>query len=305
MSKILGVSELRKALPRLGFGLLLDRVEVFGREKLAAVKVVTVNEEFFNGHFPEHPILPGVLQVEMMKQLSELSARPELAKSAADDIYIAKLEKVKFRRPVTPGDRLYIESELIEETEDSRRFRTKVRIGADLASEAFMTLKARRIPAPTALPPEVMEYDKCAVEPVYDTLAMKKLMPHRYPFLFIDYIASRDGDNVVAIKNISAKDSFFRTAPDDAAVPESVLCEMGAQAGCACVLSRPENAGKLGLFMAIDSAESLAPIIPGDQLEIHIELPPAKGRFGKGSGFGKVGDEVRFRITLMFAIVDS
>ena len=304
MSKILGVSELRKALPRLGFGLLLDRVEVFGREKLAAVKVVTVNEEFFNGHFPEHPIMPGVLQVEMMKQLSELSARPELAGSAADDIYIAKLEKVKFRRPVTPGDRLYIESELIEETDDSRRFRTKVLIGADTASEAFMTLKSRRIPAPTALPPAVMEYDKCAVEPVYDTLAMKKLMPHRYPFLFIDYIAARDGDKVVAIKNISANDSFFRSAPDDAAVPESVLCEMGAQAGCACVLSRPENAGKLGLFMAIDSAESLAPIIAGDQLEIHIELPPAKGRFGKGSGFGKVGDEVRFRITLMFAIVD-
>ena len=304
MSKIMGVSELRKALPRLGFGLLLDRVEIFGHEKLAAVKVITVNEEFFNGHFPEHPILPGVLQIEMMKQLSELSARPELANSAADDIYIAKLEKVKFRRPVTPGDRLRIESELVEETEDSRRFRTKVLIGADTASEAFMTLKSRRIPAPTALPPAVMEYDKCAMEPVYDTLAMKKLMPHRYPFLFIDYIAARDGDKVVAIKNISANDSFFSTAPDDAAVPESLLCEMGAQAGCACVLSRPENAGKLGLFMAIDSAESLAPVLPGDQLEIHIELPPAKGRFGRGSGFGRVCGEERFRITLMFAIVD-
>ena len=304
MSKILGVCELRKALPRLGFGLLLDRVEIFGREKLAAAKVITVNEEFFNGHFPEHPILPGVLQIEMMKQLAELSARPELAKSADDDIYIAKLEKVKFRRPVTPGDRLRIETELIDEDETSRRFRTKVRIGADTASEAFLTLKSRRIPTPTELPPEVSEYDKCA-DVVYDTMAMKKLMPHRYPFLFIDYIAKRDGDNVVAIKNVSANDSFFRFAPDDAAVPESVLCEMGAQAGCSCVLSRPENAGKLGLFMAIDTAESIAPIIPGDQLEIHIELPPAKGRFGKGSGEIRVCGEVRFRITLMFAIVDS
>ena len=304
MSKILGVCELRKALPRLGFGLLLDRVEVFGREKLVAAKVMTVNEEFFNGHFPEHPIMPGVLQVEMMKQLAELSARPELAKSADDDIYISKLEKVKFRRPVTPGDRLRIETELVDEDETSRRFRTKVRIGADTASEAFMTLKSRRIPTPTELPPEVTEYDKCA-DVVYDTMTTKKLMPHRYPFLFIDYIAKRDGDNVVAIKNVSANDSFFRFAPDDAAVPESVLCEMGAQAGCSCVLSRPENAGKLGLFMAIDTAESIAPIIPGDQLEIHIELPPAKGRFGKGSGEIRVCGEVRFRITLMFAIVDS
>ena len=303
MSKILGIVELHKALPRLGFGLLLDRVEVFGRDKLSALKVMTVNEEFFNGHFPAHPILPGVLQVEMMKQLAELSARPELAGSVADDIYIAKLERVKFRRPETPGDRLRIDAELVEETADSRRYRTKVRIGTDTASEAFMTLKSRRISTPTALPPEVTEYDKSAGM-VYDTLAMKELMPHRYPFLFIDYIAKREGDKVVAIKNVSANDSFFRSAPDDAAVPESLLCEMGAQAGCACVLSRPENAGKLGFFMAIDTAESLAPIIAGDQLEIHVDLPPAKGRFGKGSGEIIVCGEVRFRITLMFAIVD-
>ena len=303
MGKILSVREMRAALPRLGFGLMLDRAEVFGRDKLSALKVVTVNEELFNGHFPEHPILPGVLQIEMMKQLSELSARPELAQSAEDDIYIAKLEKVKFRRPVTPGDRLRIDSELIEETADSRRYRAKVRLGADTASEAFLTLKSRRIAPPTVMPPEVMQFDKSAGM-VYDTLAMKKLMPHRYPFLFIDYIAKQEGDKIVAVKNVSANDSFFRSAPDNAAVPESLLCEMGAQAGCACVLSRPENAGKLGFFMAIDSAESLAPIIPGDQMEIHVDLPPSKGRFGKGSGEAIVCGEVRFRITLMFAIVD-
>ena len=304
MSKILGVCELRKALPRLGFGLLLDRVEVFGREKLTAAKAMTVNEEFFNGHFPEHPIMPGVLQVEMMKQLAELSARPELASSAEDDIYIAKLERVKFRRPVTPGDRLRVEAELVEEDAASRRYRTKVRIGADTASEAFITLKSRRIEPPTELPPETSEFDKTAESPL-DTAAMKKLMPHRYPFLFIDYIAKREGDKVVAIKNVSANDSFFRFAPENAAVPEALLCEMGAQAGCACVLSRPENAGKLGFFMAIDSAESIAPVIPGDQLAIGIELPPAKARFGKGSCEIRVNGEVRFRISLMFAIVDA
>ena len=95
MGRVLGVRELRKALPRPGFGLLLDRVEIESREKLTGLKVVTVNEEFFNGHFPIRPIMPGVLQVEMMKQLAELSARPELAKSADEDIHIAKMEKVK------------------------------------------------------------------------------------------------------------------------------------------------------------------------------------------------------------------
>ena len=86
MSRILGVRELRKLLPRPGFGLLLDRVEIESREKLTGLKVMTVNEEFFNGHFPNHPIMPGVLQIEAMKQLAELSARPELAKSAEEDI---------------------------------------------------------------------------------------------------------------------------------------------------------------------------------------------------------------------------
>ena len=303
MGRILGACELRKALPRVGFGLLLDRAEIEGREKLAAVKVVTVNEEFFNGHFPEHPIMPGVLQVEVMKQLAELSARPELAKSEDDDIYIAKLEKVKFRKPVTPGDRLRIEAELVGETPESRSYRTKVRIGGEAASEALMTLKSRVIGTPEAMPPEVSEFDKTAESPL-DVSAMKKLMPHRYPFLFIDYLARRDGDEVVAVKNISANDSFFRFAPENAAVPEPLLCEMAAQSGCACVLSRPENAGKLGFFMAIENAESLAPVVPGDQLVIKINLPPAKSRFGKGSGEMLVDGKLVFRISLMFAIVD-
>lgn len=304
MVRVLGVRELRKALPRPGFGILLDRVEIESREKLTGLKVMTVNEEFFNGHFPDHPIMPGVLQIEAMKQLAELSARPELAKSAEEDIHIAKLEKVKFRKPVVPGDRLRVIAELVDETPDSRCFRTRVCIGEDTASEALMTLKMRTIPDPTALPPAVCEYDRTSEVPM-DINALKKLMPHRFPFLFIDYLARQDGENMIAIKNITVNDSFFRNAPDNMAVPESILCEMAAQSGCASVLARPENAGKLGFFMAIDSMESLAPIIPGDQVVIRIYLPPSKSRFGKGSGEAVVDGKVVFRISLMFAIVDA
>ncbi|MBQ6352287.1 MAG: hypothetical protein IJJ28_03355, partial [Lentisphaeria bacterium] len=166
MGRVLGVRELRKALPRPGFGLLLDRVEIESREKLTGLKVVTVNEEFFNGHFPIRPIMPGVLQVEMMKQLAELSARPELAKSADEDIHIAKMEKVKFRKPVIPGDRLRISAELVEETPTSRKFRTRVCIGEDTASEALMTLEVRIIPDPVALPPAVTKFDRTAESPM-------------------------------------------------------------------------------------------------------------------------------------------
>lgn len=305
MGKVLGVSELRQALPRPGFGLLLDRAEIESREKLTGLKVMTVNEEFFNGHFPGHPIMPGVLQIEAMKQLAELSARPELAKSADEDIHIAKMEKVKFRKPVVPGDRIRVTAELVGETETTRQFRTKVCIGEDTASEALMTLAMRTIPTPTKMPPAVLEYDRTDDVPM-DIKKLKELMPHRYPFLFIDYLAKQDGDNMIAIKNISVNDSFFRNSvPGNVAVPESILCEMAAQSGCATVLARPENAGKIGFFMAIEDMESLAPIVPGDQVVIHINLPPSKSRFGRGNGYGEVDGKVVFKISLMFAVVDA
>ena len=304
MSKILGVRELRQALPRPGFGMMLDRVEIESREKLTGLKVMTVNEEFFNGHFPNHAIMPGVLQIEAMKQLAELSARPELAKSADEDIHIAKMERVKFRKPVVPGDRIRVTAELVGETETTRQFRTKVSLGEDVASEALMTLATRTIPTPVELPPAALEYDRTDDVPM-NLAKLKELMPHRFPFLFIDYLVKQDGENMIAIKNITVNDSFFRGAPDNRAVPESILCEMAAQSGCATVLARPENAGKIAVFMAIESMESLCPIIPGDQVVIHINLPPSKSRFGKGNGYGEVDGKVVFNISLMFAVVDA
>ena len=295
---------MRQALPRPGFGLLLDRAEIESREKLTGLKVMTVNEEFFNGHFPGHPIMPGVLQIEAMKQLAELSARPELARSADEDIHIAKMERVKFRKPVIPGDRIRVTAELVGETETTRQFRTRVCLGEDVASEALMTLAMRTIPDPTALPPAALEYDRTDDVPM-NLAKLKELMPHRFPFLFIDYLAKQDGENMIAIKNITVNDSFFRNAPDNMAVPESILCEMAAQSGCATVLARPENAGKIAVFMAIEDMESLAPIVPGDQVVIHINLPPSKSRFGKGNGYGEVDGKVVFKISLMFAVVDA
>ena len=304
MSKILGVRELRQALPHPGFGLLLDRVEIESRAKLTGVKLMTVNEEFFNGHFPNHPIMPGVLQIEAMKQLAELSARPELAKDSSDDIHIAKMERVKFRKPVVPGDRIRITAELVAETETTRQFRTRVCLGEDTACEALMTLARRVIPTPTEMPPAVTEFDRTDEVPM-NLAKLKELMPHRYPFLFIDYLARQDGENMIAIKNITVNDSFFRNAPENMAVPESILCEMAAQSGCATVLARPENAGKIGVFMAIEDMEALAPIVPGDQVIIHINLPPSKSRFGKGNGYGEVNGKVVFKISLMFAVIDA
>ena len=134
--------------------------------------------------------------------------------------------------------------------------------------------------------------------------ATKALMPHRYPFLLIDYVLKEEGTTIVAVKNVSANEPVF-AGMEAPVMPENILCEIGAQAGCACVLSRPENEGKLGFFMSIDFAESLIPVVPGDQLVIECDLPPSKSRFGKGSCRMTVDGVEVFKSAIMFAIVDA
>ena len=138
-----------------------------------------------------------------------------------------------------------------------------------------------------------------------DIEKIMQFMPHRYPFLLIDYIPENRGEDVLAIKNVTANEPFFAQMSEDIAVPVSLLCEIGAQAGCASILARPENANKLGYFMSIDSAESFAPVMPGDQLVIKFNLPAGKSRFGKGSGEMLVNGKTVFKVTLMFALVDK
>jgi UDP-3-O-[3-hydroxymyristoyl] N-acetylglucosamine deacetylase/3-hydroxyacyl-[acyl-carrier-protein] dehydratase len=94
--------------------LLLDRVTRESETRFVGVKNLTVNELFFQGHFPNRPIMPGVLQVETMKQLCELIVRKELDPTGMQDVYLKKLQKVKFRNPAEPGDRLFLDAEIIE-----------------------------------------------------------------------------------------------------------------------------------------------------------------------------------------------
>jgi len=305
MGKILGYQELIAALPRRCPGLLLDRVEVIDDRHLLGLKLVNSNEEFFIGHFPGHPIMPGVLQIEAMKQLCELAARPLLATAEKSDIHLPVLEKVKFRRPVTPGDRLKIEAELLESADGKMRFRTVASTKAGVASEGFLTLAARSPIVPATIPQLFGEFDHDAETPL-DAVKTMSMMPHRYPFLLIDYVQKITDAMVTAVKNISGDDAIFRHLGNLVpTMPESLLCELSAQAGAACVLSRPENEGKLGFFMAIDRAESFAPIVPGDQIVVDATLPPSKSKFGKGPCTIYVEGEKRFEINLMFAIVDA
>ena len=109
------INEIQKLLPHRYPFLLVDRVtEIKPSEKLVAWKNVTANEEFFQGHFPGHPVMPGVLVLEALAQAMGLLAYISEKTDPKHHItYLMSIDGAKFRRPVTPGDRLVLTIEVL------------------------------------------------------------------------------------------------------------------------------------------------------------------------------------------------
>lgn len=107
------LKEIKKILPHRYPMLLIDRVLSYSLEPevtLTAIKNVTINEPFFPGHFPETPVMPGVLVIEAMAQACGILAHVALASDAINDIYyLVKIDNAKFNRMVVPGDQLLME----------------------------------------------------------------------------------------------------------------------------------------------------------------------------------------------------
>jgi len=115
--EILDIHKVREILPHRYPFLLIDRiVEYTVGERLLALKNVTINEPFFQGHYPSYPVMPGVLIMEIMAQSCAILASLGLG-ATADDKYVylfAGADKVRFRRPVEPGDQLMVEATMIK-----------------------------------------------------------------------------------------------------------------------------------------------------------------------------------------------
>ena len=110
MEAPLDVVAIQKLLPHRFPILLIDRVLELGEDKVVALKNVTINEPFFQGHFPGHPIMPGVLIVEAMAQAGGVLALTQLGAAAEGKlVFFMGIDKVKFRKPVVPGDQLRLE----------------------------------------------------------------------------------------------------------------------------------------------------------------------------------------------------
>jgi 3-hydroxyacyl-[acyl-carrier-protein] dehydratase len=107
---MLDIRAIERILPHRYPFLLVDRVDELGPERIVARKLVTRNEPHFNGHFPGHPVMPGVLIIEALAQAGALLAASLVSFDPAKQvIYFLGIDKARFRKPVTPGDLLSLE----------------------------------------------------------------------------------------------------------------------------------------------------------------------------------------------------
>jgi UDP-3-O-[3-hydroxymyristoyl] N-acetylglucosamine deacetylase/3-hydroxyacyl-[acyl-carrier-protein] dehydratase len=138
------VEQIMKLLPHRPPFLMVDRILKIEGNKIVGVKNVTMNEAYFQGHFPGHPIMPGVLQLEAMAQVAGLLLlqQAELVSQAA---YFMSAEDVKWRRPVVPGDMLIIEVELTKVRGKIGKAKGVCKVGDDIVSEAEVTFMLREV----------------------------------------------------------------------------------------------------------------------------------------------------------------
>jgi 3-hydroxyacyl-[acyl-carrier-protein] dehydratase len=139
-SRTLDVQEIMSILPHRYPFLLIDRVvELIRLKRIVAIKSVTINEPFFEGHFPGFPIMPGALIVEAIAQAGGLLLLPEVPDRDTMLMVFTGIDRAKFRRPVTPGDQLRIEVDVLNWKPRATRLQGNVYVAGKLACEAIIT----------------------------------------------------------------------------------------------------------------------------------------------------------------------
>jgi len=144
------IAEVMRYLPHRYPFLLVDRILACDPKKwIRGIKNVTANEPFFQGHFPAYPVMPGVLVVEALAQVSAILYHRIVGTQASGErlIFFAGIDQARFRRQVIPGDQLILESELVRVAHSVGKFRARARVGDDIAAEATLMAAERRIGA--------------------------------------------------------------------------------------------------------------------------------------------------------------
>ena len=151
---LLDVNEIQKVLPHRYPFLLIDGIEEMERwKRIVGIKNVTINESFFQGHFPGKPIMPGVLIIESMAQTGGFLLLQEVADREKKLLYFVSIDGARFRRPVVPGDQLRVEMDVVSWRESLGfcKLHGKATVNGELAAEA--TLMCKMVDLETEAPP--------------------------------------------------------------------------------------------------------------------------------------------------------
>ena len=137
IGKRLDINTIQKILPHRYPFLLVDRIIESTEKKIVGLKNVTINEPFFQGHFPGHPIMPGVLILEAMAQVGGVAAL-SLPDNIGKLAYFLSIKEAKFRKPVVPGDQLVIEVEIMKKKLSVLQVRATAKVDGEVVTEAEM-----------------------------------------------------------------------------------------------------------------------------------------------------------------------
>ncbi|HEX9638132.1 MAG TPA: 3-hydroxyacyl-ACP dehydratase FabZ [Acidobacteriota bacterium] len=138
-SETIGIREILKVLPHRYPFLLLDRiVSIEPGQRCRAVKNVTINEPFFQGHFPVQPVMPAVLVVEALAQLGAFLLLHSQPEHQGQLFYFTGIDKARFRRPVVPGDQLQLEVQILQRRPRACKMRGAATVDGERAAEAII-----------------------------------------------------------------------------------------------------------------------------------------------------------------------
>ena len=145
---VLDIHRILKLLPHRYPFLLVDRVIEFERDKrIKALKNVTINEPFFNGHFPHRPVMPGVLMIEALAQTAALLSFESLGEAPDVDtvVYFLGIDGARFKRVVEPGDQLILEASLERAKAGIYKYKTRASVDGHTAVEAELMCTMRKL----------------------------------------------------------------------------------------------------------------------------------------------------------------